>query len=139
MKALSGEIFVLIDPTKKIELKKWIIMAAGWKPGWSTDYDAILVAKKLKVKKIINITNVDYIYTKDPKKDSGAEPIKKIKWNSLRKMFSDTWQPGLNTPFDPVASKEAEKTGTKVIIAGKNINNLRNILDGKDFEGTVIE
>ncbi len=130
---------ILIDPTKRIKFGKWIIMAAGWKPGWSTDYDAILVAKKLKVKKIINITNVDYIYTKDPKKDSGAEPIKKIKWNSLRKMFSEAWQPGLNTPFDPVATKEAEKTGMKVIIAGKNINNLKNILDGKDFEGTVIE
>ena len=54
-------------------------------------------------------------------------------------MVGDEWVPGKNVPFDPVASRHAEKTGLKVICAGgKNIPNLKKILCGEDFIGTVI-
>ena len=51
---------IIVDPNKKIKLKKDIFVAAGWKPGWSTDYNAVLLAKNLGgIKKIINLTNID--------------------------------------------------------------------------------
>ena len=66
----------IIDPTKKIKSKKKVLIAGGWKPGWSTDFDAVLLAKNLKAELVINMTNVDYVYNKDPKKSKGAKPIK---------------------------------------------------------------
>jgi uridylate kinase len=42
-------------------------------------------------------------------------------------------------PFDPIASKEAEKIGLKVVVIGKSLGNLKDVLEGKGFEGTVIE
>ena len=54
-------------------------------------------------------------------------------------MVGDDWTPGKNTPFDPIASKKAEAMNLKVICAsGKNIENIKNILDGKNFIGTKI-
>jgi len=44
----------------------------------------------------------------------------------------------LNMPFDPIAAKEAEKT-SQVIIIGKDVGNLKKVLEGDEFKGTVIE
>jgi len=114
-----AENFIVKDPTKKINFTKSVLIAAGWVPGWSTDYDAVLLAKNLNIKEIINMSNIDYVYDKDPKKFPDAKRIKKMLWRDYRKISGNKWKAGLNKPFDPVAAKEAEKLGLKVIIIGK--------------------
>jgi uridylate kinase len=116
-----------------------IMVAAGWRPGWSTDYVAAIIAQRLGAKKLINLSNIKYAYTKDPKKFADAKIIKEIGWKDFRRIVGNRWDPGLNMPFDPVASKLAEDIGLEVIIAeGKNIANLKKILKGEKFQGTVI-
>ncbi|MBI2420874.1 MAG: UMP kinase [Candidatus Levybacteria bacterium] len=117
-----------------------VVIASGWKPGWSTDYDAILLCEDYGVKEVINLSNVDQVYDSDPKKNKNAKPIDKISWKDFRKMLGDEWIPGLNVPFDPVAAKKAEELGVKVVVLnGNNLANLENYFKGKDFLGTVIE
>lgn len=128
---------IITNPKERISLKKNILIAAGWKPGFSTDYDAVLLAKNINADMIINMTNVDYIYDKDPKL-KGAKPIKKIGWRGLRKIVGNRWKPGLNMPFDPIAAKEAERLRLKVIIIGKDLENLKGVLENKGFKGTII-
>ncbi len=130
---------VLKNPTEKPKFKDDILIAAGWKPGFSTDYDAVMIAKNYKAKTIINITNAGFVYEKDPKKFPDAKPLTKISWKSFRKLVGNKWTPGLNMPFDPVASKLAEKLKLKVIIAGSDLKNLENILENKKFKGTTIQ
>jgi uridylate kinase len=130
---------IIKNPTEKIIFNERILIASGWKPGFSTDYDAVLLAKNFGVKKLINLTNVDYVYTKDPK-FSDAKPIKEISWKDFRKLLPEKWDPGLNTPFDPVAAKEAEKIGLEVVVMnGKKLKNFENYLGGKEFIGTKIK
>jgi len=135
----DAENIIIENPNKKIKSNKKIIIAAGWKPGWSTDYDAVLLAKNLKNKTIINMSNVDYVYNKDPKINKNAKKIINIGWKDFRKIIGLKWKAGLNKPFDPVAAKEAEKLGLKVIIIGKNLKNFENLLNNKKFEGTIIK
>ncbi len=131
---------VITDPTKKIRLTKPIVVGAGWKPGCSTDYDAVLLAENLNANVVINLTNIDYVYDSDPRKNPNAKPIKKMSWKNLRMQFGSEWKPGLNSPFDPVASSKAQSLGLRVITAnGKKLKNLENILDGQSFKGTTIE
>ncbi|MEK6857566.1 MAG: UMP kinase, partial [Nanoarchaeota archaeon] len=81
-----------------------------------------------------------YAYDKDPRKFPGAEPILRTDWKTFRSYLPKKWDPGLNSPFDPIASKEAQKLKLKVIIAnGRNIKNLKNIFENKDFKGSIIE
>lgn len=130
---------VVNNPTEKIKTNKNVIVASGWKPGWSSDYDAVLLAKNFGSNTLINLTNIDYVYDKDPAKFPDARPMTEIKWKDYRKIVGDKWIPRLNAPFDPVASKEAEKLKLKVMIAnGKNLDNLKNIFDEKKFIGTLI-
>jgi len=135
----KAEDYIVTNPTSKIKFKKNILIAGGWKPGWSTDYDTVLLAKNLKVKTIINMSNIDYVYDKDPKKNKNAKKMDCICWKHFRIMVGNTWEAGLNKPFDPVAAKEAEKLKLKVFVIGKNLNNFENLLNDKKFDGTIIE
>lgn len=131
---------IIKDPTAKVSFEEEILIAAGWKPGFSTDMDAVLLAKQFKVKKIINLSNIDYVYNKDPRKYPDAKIIKEISWEKFREIVGDKWDPGLNAPFDPIAAKESQKLGLEVsIMNGKDIENIRNYLNNEQFIGTVIK
>ena len=69
---------VIIDPTKKQKITKNIAIARGWKPGCSTDKDAVLLAKTYNAKTIINLSNIDYVYTKNTKVYKSAKKCKKL-------------------------------------------------------------
>jgi len=124
---------------KLVNWKEPVVIAAGWKPGWSTDYDAVLIARDYKAKIIINLSNVYWVYDKDPNKFKDARPIKKITWEEMKKIVGSQWIPGLNSPFDPIATQLAKNLNLTVIVTnGSDFNNLRKIIDGDDFKGTVI-
>ncbi|MGK2848972.1 MAG: UMP kinase [Minisyncoccota bacterium] len=121
------------------DVKEPILVAAGWRPGCSTDYDAVLLGKYLDVKKMINLSNIDYVCDKDPHQYADAQKIKKINWSAFRKIVGNEWSPGMSVPFDPIASKLAEAEQMEVaIMNGADLENIRRYLDGRSFIGTVI-
>ena len=106
---------VITDPRKKVKTTKPVIIAAGWKPGMSTDADGVLLAKTYEVKDLMNLSNIAYVYDKDPNKYKNAKKIEQIDWKTFRKeVVGDTWTPGKSAPFDPIASKKAEKLKLKL-------------------------
>lgn len=130
---------VVTNPCEVNPMTGHVLVAAGWKPGFSTDYDAVLLAERFGANAVINLSNIEKVYTADPKTDPDAKPIDKISWADFRSMVGNEWIPGKNVPFDPVASRHAEKIGIKVICAaGKNLENLKKILSGENFTGTEI-
>ncbi|MBI5071648.1 UMP kinase [Candidatus Falkowbacteria bacterium] len=130
---------VVVNPTVKIKTNKKIIVAAGWQPGCSSDKDAVLWAKSFGAKRVVNLTNIDYVYDKDPHKFSDARPLKNLKWAEYRKMVGNKWIPRMHAPFDPIASQLAEKWGMEVVIMrGSNLVNFRSFLQGKEFRGSIL-
>jgi len=130
---------VIMKYDKKVEFKEPILVAAGWKPGWSTDYCASLLASLYDVKTVINMSNIEQVYTKDPKKFKDARPIEKTSWDYFRTLVGEKWTPGMNVPFDPIATRlSAEKELTVIVVKGDNLTNLDNLIEGKKFKGTVI-
>lgn len=130
---------VLTNPTKKIFTVKPIIVASGWKPGHSTDADAVLAARAYGANEVINLSNVDYIYDRDPRVNPRAKKIRRISWKDFRKIVGAEWTPGKNAPFDPVAAKKAEQIGLMVkFVKGTDLTEVSKALTGKSFSGTVI-
>lgn len=132
---------VVTDPTKKVPTSKKIIVAAGWKPGCSTDFDAVLLAKTYGAKELINLSNIEYAYDKDPNAYPDARKIEHITWKDFRKtVVGNTWKPGMSAPFDPIASKKAEQLKLKVtIMKGTDLKQVKQAIAGKNVRGTVIE
>ncbi len=131
---------VILDPDAIPETDRSIIVGGGWKPGNSSDLAAIHGANNLGARKIINLSNIDYVYNSDPKNNPDAKPLSTITWTEFRTLFSKEWLPGTNVPFDPIAAQVAESLHFEVaILNGKNIENLRAYLDGQAFIGTIIK
>lgn len=116
-----------------------VIIAAGYRPGASTDLRAIQIAERVSATKVVNLSNIDYVYTADPKKDPKATPIKEIVWGEFRKLIPTEWDPGLSSPFDPIAARAAEEKGIEVAcINGDKLTELKNYLSHQNFIGTRI-
>ncbi|MDD4624753.1 MAG: UMP kinase [Candidatus Paceibacterota bacterium] len=130
---------VVKDYAKNIKTNAKIIVASGWKPGCSTDFDAVYAAWKYKASRIVNLSNIEWLYDKDPRAYSDAEPIETISFSKLLKITGKVWIPGANMPFDPKASQMARKHNMEVIIAnGKDFDNLDNLFKDEPFRGTVV-
>ncbi len=132
---------MLTNPDEILDVPKdaKVVIASGYRPGSSTDLRAIQIASKIGAKKVINLSNIDYVYTADPRKDSTAEKITDITWSEFRKLIPEEWDPGLSSPFDPIAAKEAERLAIEVaIINGNHETALKNYLEEEEFVGTLI-
>ena len=130
---------IVMDPDMVPATDKSVMLGGGWKPGNSSDLAAIHTAISVGAKKVINLSNIDYAYDKDPNIFPDAIKIETSTWPEFRKILPAEWTPGLNAPFDPIAAEKAETAGIEVaIMNGKNLENLKDYLDGQSFIGTVI-
>jgi uridylate kinase len=120
--------------------KKSIMIGGGWRPGRSTDFDAVLMAKIFDAGAVINMSDIDYVYNADPDKNPRARPIKQLSWSEYQKIVGP-YRPRGSWPFDPIASKLAKKSQIRVVICnGRKLGNLRRLIEGKkNYIGTTIE
>jgi len=127
-------------PEQKYNWKGKILIGAGWDPGWSSDYDAVALAKTYGAKTVINLSNIEYVYDSDPRQNPKAKKLVNISWKNFRKIVGNKWIPGANLPFDPIASRLADKNKIKVIVMnGNNLPEVKKAIEGKKFIGTMIK
>lgn len=131
---------VINNPHEKVKTKMPIIVAGGEKPGASSDIDAVDLAKAYGATEMINLSNIEYVFDKDPNKFKNAKKIEDINWKDFRKnIVGYKWEPGKNVPFDPTASGRAEKYKMTVsILNGTNLVEVAKALQGKKFKGTKV-
>lgn len=113
-----------------------ITIAAGWKPGWSTDYVTARIAVRLGATHLINMSNIDQVYDADPRTNSDAKPQAEMTWKSYRAMVGNVWSPGLSAPFDPIASKLCDKKKINVFVVGNDFSNVASLIEGGAYKGT---
>jgi len=126
------------DP-RKVKLSKKIVITAGYKPGWNTDVDAAYICKSIRCKTLINISNTIGVYDKDPRENKDAKLITEMKWKEFIHQFGSVKMvPGANFIFHPLAAKICASNKITAFFISKDLNNLKNLLNGKKFVGTKI-
>jgi uridylate kinase len=86
IKASFGELCqndVVTDPTIPLTFSGRILLAAGWKPGFSTDNDAVLLAEKFNADTVVNLSNIEKVYTDDPRKNPNAKRYAKLTYQDI--------------------------------------------------------
>jgi uridylate kinase len=130
---------MITNPERVLETKRKVIIAAGYRPGHSTDYVATLLAKAYGIKHVLNLSNIDFVYDKDPREHKDAKPLPRLTWADFRKLVGDEWIPGKHVPFDPIAAKLGEDLALTVnVINGTNLKALEAFLAGEEAGGSVI-
>ncbi len=115
-----------------------VVVTGGLHPGQSTNATSALIAERVKASIFINATDVDGIYTADPRLDKDARLIKRIEVKELLTMLMDErFNAGTYELMDIVALKviERSKIPTRVIKASSR--NIKMVIDGEDV-GTYI-
>ena len=128
---------IITDYSKEIKSDKPILIGAGYKPDWSTDFDTVIMAEKFGEKEVIELSNIDFVYDKDPNIFKEAKKFENMTWDQMLKICDVKWEPGLNIPLDPSAAKLGAEMNHKIVFL-KGLENLKNYINGNDFNGTVI-
>jgi len=135
------KICLTVEEAEK-KLKKYnFVFMGGTAPGHTTDYVAVKLAEKCKAKKVVNISNVDGIYTADPKYDKTATKIPEMSLNDLYKMMiKEKFKPGQNLIFDQKATVLAKRNKTELHFIGSiNMGDIIKIIKGKKHRGTTVK
>lgn len=112
--------------------------ALRYTPNSTSDSTSAKLAHFLQAE-FINITNVDGLYTSNPKENKNAKLISNISWKNFKKIAHKIkFKAGQHFVLDQQASTIIQKHKIPTYIIGPNLNNLSNILKGKKFTGTFI-
>jgi len=86
----------------------------------------------------INLTNVEGLYTSDPRKNKNAKRISKISWINFKKIVDKIkYEAGQHFVLDKVAANIILKNKIPTYIVG-SLDSVDSILKGKRFKGTLI-
>jgi uridylate kinase len=122
--------------------KEGFMVSGGLKVGWSTDMDAAVFSDVLHTQRVYKISNVDFIYDKDPKEFFDARPIRDMKWEEYFNMFSVSPEkehiPNAHIPVDAKCAVFCEKKNINFHVTGgkllHEIDDIKGILN----EGTFL-
>lgn len=138
-KSLPKSLDELVEAFEVTERSKQIFVLGGLQPGQSTNAVAALVAEKLKAKVLINATDVDGVYTKDPHRFKRTKMLEKVTPKYLAKILKiESMKAGGYDLMDPVALKLIERSRINTRIVKCDVKTLRLVLNGKKL-GTSIE
>jgi len=135
-----GTVPVSLDAAEACLFDGKIVVMGGLYPGMTTDSVAALIGESIHADLLIKGSNVDGVYTKDPKKYSDAEKLDKIKFDDLGKIFeTNVHKAGINQIIDPEAVKILQRCKLRTIVVnGYETKNLLDAVDGVRV-GTLIE
>jgi uridylate kinase len=118
-----------------------VVVMGGTIPGITTDTDAVLLAEAMSAKRLLNISNVDGIYDSNPKTNPKAKKFTKMDYGQLIELANkeDQRKAGTNFVFDMLACKLIARSGIEThFVSGKNLDDIKNAIDGKKHGGTVV-
>lgn len=115
----------------------------GLIPGFTTDTVAALLSEVLGAT-FINLSNVDGIYSADPKENPEAKFYSTLTHEELLKIISRSTglgaNPSQNVILDLPCALVLKRSNVKtVVMSAEDIDNLENAIRGRDFKGTIVQ
>ncbi len=134
------------DPPKNFDkairnmLRNKIPVMGGTTPGHTTDAVAAKLAQNSNSELLIFFTDVDGVYTADPKKNKEAEKIDEMTTSDLADLMSKMeFEPGMTAIIDPLATEILQQSNIRALVLGKDeISRLSQVIEGSRHSGTEI-
>ncbi|MBQ3737200.1 MAG: UMP kinase [Candidatus Methanomethylophilaceae archaeon] len=117
-----------------------IVVMGGTEPGHTTDAVAAMIARCMKADRVINASNVDAVYSADPRKDPDAKRFSKMTIKELKEVVGDEHDAGRSYVFDPMGVDIAMENRIDLfMVNGRDLSELRNAILGKEIKGTFVD
>lgn len=130
-----------LEETLQATSSKRAVVLGGLQPGQSTNGVAAIVAELIGANMLINVTDVDGVYTADPKEDPTAEKFDEI---TTEQFFQLIDKPGASFAgnyqlFDYMALKIVDRSKIYThFISGKNPENILKVVKGERIGTRII-
>ena len=117
-----------------------IAIMGGTEPGHTTDAVAAIIAKIIDADRIVNASNVDAVYSDDPRKNPDAKRFSRMTIDQLKGVVYDEHGAGKSSVFDPLGVKIAKENRIDILMVnGRDFAELKNAILGKDIKGTYVD
>jgi uridylate kinase len=116
-----------------------IVVMGGLRPGMTTDAVAAMVGERMKADLLVKASDVDGVFTKDPKKYSDAKKIDEVSFDDLSRLFEENkHKAGIHQILDPEAVKILEKRRMRmVVVNGFKPENVLLAVKGEKIGTTI--
>jgi uridylate kinase len=116
-----------------------IPIMGGTTPGQTTDAVAAMLAQMSRSDLLVIVSDVDGVYTADPKTHPDAKKLDKISAEDLVKLVDMAITPGMRMIIDPIAARLILRHKIKTVFIGKeDFERLPQILEGEKHHGTEV-
>jgi uridylate kinase len=122
--------------------KHRFVVMGGTIPGITTDSDATLLAECLGAKRLLNLSNIDGIYSDNPVRNHNAKKFHKMAYQQLIDLAgkNDLRKAGTHFVFDFLACKLISRSKIEAhFVHGRNLLDVRKAIEGKPHGGTVVK
>lgn len=117
-----------------------LVVMGGQRVGITTDAVAAELAEAVGARRLVNATNVDGVYTADPRTDPDAARVERMGYEELLRIAGEpTGRAGPSIVIDPLAARVIQRAGLEVIVVnGRDLASLEGAVAGGAFVGTRI-
>jgi len=139
--SVSGIIPTSVNEAAQLLEERPVVVMGGTEPGHTTDAVAIRLAIAVNASKCIIATNVEKVFSEDPRKNPNAKSFDILTHEELQQIVgpAEHKEAGKSSVVDPIAVLEATKANLELnIIDGRKIERIKHTILGSDFEGTKI-
>jgi len=128
------------DKAKEALASERIVVCGGFQPGQSTVAVAAIMAELMKADLLVVATDVDGVYTADPKEHANAVKLPRLTYKDLGRLIMESKaEAGTFKLFDLVAVKVLERARIPAIVVdGRDPSVLLKIIEGEPV-GSRIE
>ncbi|HEX2022196.1 MAG TPA: UMP kinase [Candidatus Thermoplasmatota archaeon] len=118
------------------------VVMGGTHPGHTTDAVTVMLGDKARATRIVIATNVDGVYTADPKKDPSARHLARLTADELVRICSTgDGRAGGTGVVDALGAKMIARSGIETaVVLGTDLKALEAAIAGAtDFHGTLVQ
>ena len=135
-----GRVPISLDEAEACLEDGKVVVLGGLRPGMTTDAVAALIGERAGADLLVKGSNVDGIYTRDPRKFSDATKLDELRFDDLSRIFEvNSHSAGIHQVIDSEAVKILQRCRLKTIVVnGYVAENVLAAVNGEHV-GTVIE
>ena len=130
------------DEARRQSKKYRIVVMGGTIPGITTDSDAVLLAECLRAKRVLNLSNIDGVYSDNPVRNHNARKFRRMSYAQMIELAgkNDMRTAGTHFVFDFLACKLIARSKIEAhFVHGRNLLDVRKAIEGRPHGGTVVK